>query len=60
MLAIEPTGGTLGARVTGIDLARPLGPGAFVAILRALGQHGVLCFPGQSVTPATIMRLGAS
>jgi taurine dioxygenase len=36
--------------VTGIDLARPLGRDEFARVLRALGEHGVLCFPGQQLT----------
>jgi taurine dioxygenase len=52
MLEVVPSGQVLGARVLGIDLARPLGDAEFRAILQALGQHGVLCFPGQSLAPA--------
>ncbi|HYC46990.1 MAG TPA: TauD/TfdA family dioxygenase [Burkholderiales bacterium] len=49
---IEPSGKTLGARVTGIDLAQPLGKADFADILLALGRHGVLVFPRQALTPA--------
>jgi taurine dioxygenase len=46
-LTIRPSGAALGATVTGLDLTRPP-PGAdFAVLLRALGAHGVLCFPGQ-------------
>jgi taurine dioxygenase len=48
-LDIEPSGQSLGATVRGLDLARPLGAREFGAILTALGQHGVLRFPGQSL-----------
>ncbi|MGE0724652.1 MAG: TauD/TfdA dioxygenase family protein [Alphaproteobacteria bacterium] len=51
MLTIEPTGGILGATITGIDLRRPLADADFDTILRALGRHGVLRFPGQDVDP---------
>ncbi len=44
---IEPTGEILGATVTGIDLAEPLREVDLGTILRALGEHGVLCFPAQ-------------
>ena len=44
---ITPSGQTLGARITGIDLARPLVDAEVGTILRALGEHGVLCFPQQ-------------
>lgn len=45
---IIPSGQTLGARIENIDLANPLSDADFRRILRALGQHGVLCFPGQT------------
>lgn len=54
MPTITPSGGILGARVTGIDLARPMSPADFAAILRALGQYGVLCFPDQLLEPAAL------
>jgi taurine dioxygenase len=47
MPTIEPTGEILGATVRGVDLRQPLGDADFSAILRALGQHGVLRFPAQ-------------
>src|SRR3954467_4263084 len=49
MLSIEPTGAVLGATVRGLDLARPLADADFAALLRALGQHGVLRIPGQRI-----------
>jgi taurine dioxygenase len=48
-MKIVPTGQTLGARVEGIDLGRPLSDNDFRTILRALGEHGVLCFPDQTM-----------
>ncbi len=48
---IVPTNKTLGATVEGIDLARPLARADFGVILRALGEHGALCFPKQTLTP---------
>lgn len=48
-MRIVPNNAGLGARVEGVDLAAPLAPGAFRTLLRALGQHGVLCFPGQEL-----------
>src|SRR5688500_11816625 len=47
MATIEPTGGILGARVTGIDLSQPLDDADFAAVFAALGRYGVLNFPGQ-------------
>jgi taurine dioxygenase len=49
----------LGARVTGIDLSRPLEAGGFRTILRALGEHGVLCFPDQSLEPVELSAFGS-
>lgn len=54
MLKIEPTGEILGARVTGVDLKQPLSDADFAAVLRALGEHGVLCFPGQALDPPAL------
>ena len=51
---IQPTGKILGARVTGIDLARPLEANDFAEILRALGRHGVLVFPQQRLDAAQL------
>ena len=45
-MTIHP-GKALGARIEGVDLAQPVSDEAFKQILRALGEHGVLCFPGQ-------------
>ncbi len=45
---VIPSGQTLGASVEGIDLATPLSEADFRTVLRALGQHGVLCFPRQT------------
>ncbi len=52
-MEIIPSGQTLGARVENIDLAEKLSDQDFRTLLRALGQHGVLCFPNQTFdTPA--------
>jgi taurine dioxygenase len=53
-MRIIPTREVLGANVEGIDLAQPLGPAEFGAILRALGEHGVLCFPRQALEASQI------
>ena len=54
MFTVEPTGEVLGATVRGIDLSRPLGDDDFGAILGALGAHGVLCFPDQTLDAAAL------
>ena len=50
-MKIIPNDGSLGARVEAIDLAQPLDKPGFGTLLRALGEHGVLCFPKQTLTP---------
>ena len=53
-MKIIPTHETLGANVEEIDLSQPLAPGDFGTLLRALGEHGVLCFPRQDLTAAAL------
>ena len=48
-MRITPNNAGLGARVEGIDLATPVTPTDYRTVLRALGQYGVLCFPGQDL-----------
>ena len=55
---ITLSGQTLGARITGIDLGQPLSDAAFRDMLRALGAHGVLCFPRQTLTPDQLAAFG--
>lgn len=49
----------LGARIEDVDLARPLAADERRVLLGALGAHGVLCFPGQSLTPEALAEFGA-
>lgn len=58
-LSIEPSGAVLGATVRGLDLSRPLADAEFAAILRALGDHGVLRFPDQRLDPPALRDLSA-
>ena len=51
-MEIIPTGKTLGATVSGLDLSQPLADAAFEQVLRALGRYGVLRFPQQALTAA--------
>lgn len=48
MLTIEPTGAVLGATIHGVDLGNDPDEATFGAIIRALGQYGVLRFPDQT------------
>jgi taurine dioxygenase len=54
MISLEPNGQHLGATVHGIDLAQPLADADFAAILRALGDYGVLRFPDQRLDAAAL------
>jgi taurine dioxygenase len=58
-MQVIPNEGGVGARVVGIDLAKPLGQGELRTILRALAHHGVLCFPSQSLEAAELSAYGA-
>lgn len=54
MPTIKPSGQTLGARVEGLDLSEPLTDARRAFIFRALGTYGVLHFPCQSLTAASL------
>src|SRR6266700_7223278 len=54
-MEITPAGETLGA---GIDLAQPMSDADFRTILRALGAHGVLCFPQQTLKVEQLSTFG--
>lgn len=58
-MKITPTGQTLGAAIEGIDLNTPVSDTDFRTILRALGQYGVLCFPGQDLSVEAHAAFGA-
>jgi taurine dioxygenase len=58
-MKVIPTGEILGAIVEGIDLARPLDRTEFRTVLQALGEHGVLRFPAQSLDAATLKAFAA-
>jgi taurine dioxygenase len=57
-MKIIPSGRTLGASIEDIELARPVGTSDFKQILRALGEHGVLCFPKQKLETDAFARFG--
>ena len=46
-LRVEPSGGACGARVTGLDLSRPLDAETVAAVRQAWLAHHVLAFPDQ-------------
>jgi len=50
-LSVSPFNGALGAEIGGVDLASPLPAETFAEIRRALGDHGVIVFRDQRLTP---------
>ena len=46
---VEPSGGPCGARVTGLDLSKPLDAETVAAVRNAWLQHHVLAFPDQDM-----------
>jgi taurine dioxygenase len=58
-MKIVPNPGGTGARIEAIDLRQPLSATDFKVILRALGHHGVICFPGQDLDAAQLSAYGA-
>jgi taurine dioxygenase len=57
-MKIQASGNALGARIEDIDLRQPVSDGEFRQILRALGEHGVLCFPRQQLETDAFARFG--
>jgi taurine dioxygenase len=57
-MKIQASGRALGATIEGIDLGQPVSDGDFRQILRALGEHGVLCFPAQQIETDAFARFG--
>ncbi|ANN64926.1 TauD/TfdA dioxygenase family protein [Bordetella bronchialis] len=55
-MEIVGSGATLGARIEGVDLARPLSREDYRAIEQALGRYGVVCFPRQRLDAAALKR----
>ena len=49
-ITFERLGPSLAARVTSLDLTRPLGPAEAAAVEAGMDEHAVLVFPGQQVT----------
>ena len=58
MLKITPNDAILGAKIEEFDAAQPMDDAVFQQILAALGRHGVLRFPRQTLTPAEFVAGG--
>ncbi|MEE8332956.1 MAG: TauD/TfdA family dioxygenase [Alphaproteobacteria bacterium] len=50
-LRIEPLNPVIAARVTGIDLHRPIADDSARELREAFARHAVLCLPDQKITP---------
>ena len=55
-LTVEPSGQACGARVTGVDLSRPLEPETVAEIRATWLEHHVLAFPGQAMADDDLER----
>lgn len=53
MYTAQPSGEILGCRIEGLDLSQPFGEKELGLTLRCLADYGVVCFPNQSLDPAT-------
>jgi len=56
---IQPTGGSLGADVHGVDLSQPVSDAVYQKMLSAWSEHLVLRFSGQRIDDATLMKFSA-
>jgi taurine dioxygenase len=54
-VVIQAIGYACGARVTGVDLSKPLSDDTFQTIYRAWLEHLVLVFPGQTLDPKKLV-----
>jgi taurine dioxygenase len=54
-LAIEPLGETMGAAVTGLDIAAAPDAGTVAELNDAFAEHIVLCIRGQTLTPGQLL-----
>ncbi|MEP7069957.1 MAG: TauD/TfdA family dioxygenase [Usitatibacter sp.] len=57
-MTLHPLSDVLGARITGVDLARPLDAETFEKVAAALHEHCFIVFPGQKLDPAQFAAFG--
>jgi taurine dioxygenase len=58
-LKVTGSGEILGATIEGLDLARPLADADLGAVLRALGQYGVIRFARQRLSARDLKNFSA-
>jgi taurine dioxygenase len=49
----------IGARIHGVDISGPISDGVFNELLEALGKHGYLCFPDQTLEAEDLRAFSA-
>jgi len=54
-ISVQPVGHACGARVTGVDLSKPVSPADLAAIRKAWADHLVLVFPQQRLDPKSLV-----
>lgn len=59
-MRIVPGAATLGARVEGLDLSRPLSAEVFEQLLQALSRYGVLSYPKQDLSATQLRDFSAN
>ena len=50
-LQVQPIAGAVGAEITGVDLSGPLSDDPLFTIREAFGDHGVIFFRHQDLSP---------
>jgi len=58
-IEIEPLSPVLGAAIRGIDLSRPVDDTTAELIRTKFAEFGVLCFPGQTISPKDQVRFAS-
>ena len=58
MVEVLPLSPVLGARITGVDLSRPLDSETFARVEAALHEHCFIVFPGQKLDSAQFVAFG--
>lgn len=59
MVNVEPMDQAIGARIHGVDISGPISDGVFNELLEALGKHGYLCFPDQTLEAEDLRAFSA-
>ena len=57
-LSVAPISPVLGARIEGVDLARPTDAATFGRLEAALHAHGFIVLPGQHLSPRDLVAFG--